>query len=244
LHKSPSPGVAGRYAARAGMVFPTHAHRDWEFVYYTRGSVRVSQGDESLIATAGMLVMTPPGTPHSETAQTDYSNHYLQVVADPRFPWPTMVRDDAAGNMSRVLESLTEEDPTEEVMRGLLFQQLNILIERAGPAGTPASPRRQLVLRAERRFRDRVSEPFTLAALAGELGVSTSTLRSAFAEERGMSPRDRFMELRMQHVLARLRTSTLTLDNLAMLTGFSSASHLSRAVRQATGRSPREIRRV
>lgn len=244
MQKSPAPGSSGRYVAREGAVFPTHAHRDWEFVYYTRGSVHVRQGDESLLATAGMLVMTPPGTPHSEVAETDYSNHYLQVIADPRFPWPMMVRDDAAGNMARVLESLGEEDPAEDVMRSLLFQQLTILIARAGHIGAPSSPRRQLVLRAERRFRDRMSEPFTLAALARELGVSTSTLRSAFVQERGMPPRDRFIELRMQHVLARLRTSTLTLDNLAMLSGFSSASHLSRAVRVATGRSPREIRRV
>jgi len=224
------------------MVFPTHAHRDWEFVYYTRGSVLVRQGDESLNASAGTLVMTPPGIPHSETAETDYSNHYLQVIADQRYPWPTMIRDDAAGSIARTLDSLTDEDPAEEEMRSLLFRQLIILIQRASRAAAIPTPQRQLVLRAERRFRDRVSEPFTLDALALDLGVSASTLRSAFVKERGMPPRDRFIEMRMQHVLGRLRSSTLTLDHLAMLTGFSSASHLSRAVRSATGRSPREIR--
>jgi len=47
----------------------------------------------------------------------------------------------------------------------------------------------------------------------------------------------------MQRVLAYLQTSDLTLEHIASLTGFSSASHLSRAVRAETGSSPGRLRR-
>lgn len=243
LHKSPNPGLAGRYSARAGTVFPPHEHREWEFVFYTRGSARVQQASDAIHATAGILVMTPPGVTHTEIAETDYSNVHLQVFAPADERWPVWVRDDAAGGMARVFELLADEAPSEHAMRALLFDQLEILIERASAAGATTSPQRALVLRAERRLRSRIADPFTLASLAGELGVASSTLRQAFARERGVSPRDRFIEIRMQHALARLRTSTLTLEHIAMITGFSSASHLSRAIKQATGRTPRELRR-
>lgn len=240
---SPTPGGAGRYSASAGAVFPSHAHREWEFVFYTRGSAVVRQGGEDIPVTAGTLVTTGPGVTHRETAIAGYSNIYLQVFADPGATFPTVVRDDAAGGMARVLESLVDEDPAEVRMRALLLAQLELLISRLSAAPATSNPQRELVVRAERRLRDRLSKPFPLSALAAELGAAPSTLRAAFVRERGMPPRDRFQEIRMQQALAQLRGSTLTLEHIARITGFSSASHLSRSVQSATGRSPRDIRR-
>ena len=59
-----------------------------------------------------------------------------------------------------------------------------------------------------------------------------------------MPPRAHLAALRLRFALGQLRTSTLTLESVARLAGYSSASHLSRHVRSATGVSPGELRRV
>ena len=241
MHESPIAGGAGRYRAEHDSVFPPHVHRDWEFVYYTRGRAVVSQAGSEIHAMAGTLITTPPGVPHHEYAETAYANIYLQVFADASTPWPTVVHDDPAGGIGRVFESLIHEDSSATEMRGLLFNQLVILIDRASSAPFRSGPT-NLVLAAERRMRDGISERLSLSELARDLGVAPSTLRLAFLHERDMPPRERYAEIRMQLVLAHLRRSTMTVEHIAHVTGFASASHLSRTVKQATGLSPRELR--
>lgn len=239
---SPILGGHGRHSGAQGSRFPPHEHQDWEFVFYTSGNVVVRQGDGDIPASAGTLLTTPPHTSHSEFGITPYSNIYLQVFSDPDTPWPLVVHDDASGSMARVLETLADEDPSEMRMRTLLFEQLELLMERSSSRRALSNPALQLVLRAERRLRDRLTDPFTLAALANELRVAPSTLRLAFLRERKMPPRERFAEIRMQQALSQIRNSTMTLEHIAHVTGFSSASHLSHSVKNATGRSPKDIR--
>jgi len=238
-----SPGIAGRHSARRGFDFPLHEHTEWEFVFYTRGRVSIHQGDEVFEAAAGDLVLTPPGTPHSEHAITDYANIFMQVFAPAEMPWSTVVPDDRSGALGRVMEQILIEDLAELKMRGLLMEQLELLLNRFMLRNNETSSRWRLVVEAERRLRDRFAEPFSLAELARDLDVSPSYLRAAFLDVRGRSARDYFGEVRLQRVLAYLRTSTLTLEHIASLTGFSSASHLSRVVRAETGSTPGRLRR-
>ncbi|GAA1572807.1 hypothetical protein GCM10009804_31680 [Kribbella hippodromi] len=50
------------------------------------------------------------------------------------------------------------------------------------------------------------------------------------------------LDVRLRHALAHIRNSTLPLQAIASLTGYNSASHLSRHIKAATGTAPGALR--
>jgi transcriptional regulator GlxA family with amidase domain len=67
-------------------------------------------------------------------------------------------------------------------------------------------------------------------------------LRAYFARLRGCSPLAYVQKVRLQHAWMFLTTSDITLDRIAELSGYDSASHLSRHVKRACGKSPGSLR--
>ncbi|QAY70252.1 helix-turn-helix domain-containing protein [Xylanimonas protaetiae] len=80
--------------------------------------------------------------------------------------------------------------------------------------------------------------------VARRLGLSRRTLQRLF-EADGRSVTQHIHDLRTQHAVARLRDPLLShapLEDIAALTGFGSAVGLRRAVVEATGQTPSELR--
>jgi transcriptional regulator GlxA family with amidase domain len=50
-------------------------------------------------------------------------------------------------------------------------------------------------------------------------------------------------EIRVRHALNLLRTSDITIEAVALQCGYDSASHLSRHIKRATGKTPGSLRR-
>lgn len=222
-----------------------HEHASWELVYYHEGRVRCPIGGESYDASAGTLLATPPGTPHAEIAVTGYANTFLAVDAPARHGWPRVAFDDHDRSLGRIVASLHEEAnggaPERDRMVGLLLGELDLLLRRAFPAAGPSAGER-LVAEAERLLELRHGEGVRIADVAREVGASPSFLRAQFLAVRGRTPRASLQSVRLRHALAHLRNSTLTLEAVARLAGYASASHLSRHVRAATGMSPGAVR--
>lgn len=83
-----------------------------------------------------------------------------------------------------------------------------------------------------------------VSTLATELGLLPRTLQRLFAgETRGVA--EEIMAVRLEHALELLRDPRLVgvpLETIAAQCGFSSAARMRRAIRAATGNSPREYR--
>jgi AraC-like DNA-binding protein len=254
LHESPGIRTgrrlklvgAGAYAAPQGCDFPPHQHTVWEVVYYREGNIRCPVGEAVYIGQPGTILSTPPGTVHAEIARTAYANFYIQIAAPPETPWPVLAYDDGAGTLGALCASLVRESREQaedrETLLSLLLAQLDIYLRRrTGQTEIPEGER--IVHQAERLIEERHTEPVRLTEIARTVGVSPSTLRACFAAHRGSSPRDFLRATRARRALALLRTSDLTLDAIARLTGYDSASHLSRHIRQVTGVAPGALRR-
>jgi len=99
-----------------------------------------------------------------------------------------------------------------------------------------------MVRAVEQWFEEAYSSPISIAGAARRVGVSPSSLRHYFAEQRGLSPQEALQQVRLRHALTLLRTSDLGLASIAERCGFHSASHLSRRVKAATGSSPGRLR--
>lgn len=249
LHKTPRLPLqiifAGPYSAPAGKHFTPHQHTSWEAVYYRSGRIPCLVGNEQFESQPGMLLLTPPYVVHAEYASTAYSNFFIAINAPTRHPWPRMLLDDERrtfGNLCAVIvDEWTNQGYDREEMLSLLVNQLDILLLR-----TQAQPRHSeamhIVREAERLMAEHFTSPLTIMSIARELGVSTSYLRAQFVLLRGHPPLAHLHTIRLQQALLLLRNSDASLEVIARVCGYDSASHLSRYVKRATGKSPGSLR--
>ena len=254
LHKSPDrphwPGPlrivgAGAYAATKGKDFPAHHHATWELVYYREGHIECPIGNEMYRSRPGTLLATPPMTTHAELATTPYSNFYITIDAPADVAWPRVHYDDADGLLGALCAATVREwlgaARDREQMLCLMGRQIDLLLRRAGDE-RQQSHRQRLVAQAKRIIEERYASPITARDLARTVGCSESSLRAHFTGECGQSPMAYLRTVRQKHALSLLRHSTLTLESIAALCGYDSASHLSRNVKQITGVRPGMLR--
>ncbi|MFF0458579.1 helix-turn-helix transcriptional regulator [Nocardia africana] len=126
-------------------------------------------------------------------------------------------------------------------MSDLLTAELDLMLRRIATEPEPSAAE-LLVTKAERFIEHLANGPLRIADVARHVGASPSHLRSQFVAIRGITPVAYAQTVRLRTALGYLRNSTLTLDAVAALSGYHSASHLSRHIRAATGMSPGAVR--
>jgi len=78
--------------------------------------------------------------------------------------------------------------------------------------------------------------------LARRAGISIALLRDLCRRGRGESPTEMIWRLKVEHAIQLIRSTGLTLGEIAAQCGYANPFHLSRSVKKATGRSPRALR--
>lgn len=114
--------------------------------------------------------------------------------------------------------------------------------ERAGRARAVSHGRRKLADRAKLVLASDPARRWTLAQVAGDVGVSPVYLTQVFAQTEGMPLYRYQLRLRLARALD-LLASYDDLTALALDLGFSSHSHFTAAFRQLYGQSPADFRR-
>ena len=79
--------------------------------------------------------------------------------------------------------------------------------------------------------------------LAQRVGISVTQLRSLCRNSGRESPTDMIWRLKAEHAIQMIRSTGLTLGEIADSCGYANPFHLSRSVKQYTGNSPRQLRR-
>ena len=196
----------------------------------------------------GMILVMPAGTIHADRALSAYSQYYLLIqtaAGAPQPPKPITFADDHNLAFEKVISMLEREwsgrSPQREQMVGLLLKALEILCGRLKDDPEP-SLAESLVQRAERMLEERFAQTPNISEVALELNVSASSLRSHFARLRPYSPKEYLQRMRLNRVLEMIRSSSLSLEEIAALTGYDSASHMARHVKLATGLTPGQFR--
>lgn len=109
-----------------------------------------------------------------------------------------------------------------------------------GPPGTPA---RLDMPRLDRFIEAHLAGPLSVIDLAREACLSEAHFRHCFRHQTGLSPWQYVRRRRLETARGLLDDSRLSLVEIAVLTGFSSQSALSRACREAYGQPPSRLRR-
>lgn len=80
--------------------------------------------------------------------------------------------------------------------------------------------------------------------LARRVGISASRLRTLCHEARSESPSAMIWRLKVEHAIQLIRSTGLTLGEIAEDCGYANPFHLSRSVHRHTGHSPRQLRQI
>jgi AraC family ethanolamine operon transcriptional activator len=114
-------------------------------------------------------------------------------------------------------------------------------------AGAPARlPRRELVARITMFLRDHLSDPVTVADLSRMAGVSERTLRAAFHDVVGVSPKRYALMQRLEaahQALQHADPQTTTVTDVAMTFGFFELGRFAGRYRHTFGEVPSQTLR-
>jgi transcriptional regulator GlxA family with amidase domain len=111
------------------------------------------------------------------------------------------------------------------------------LAERYGVAHPP-------LLRALAHMEARIEEPAGRAAIAQVAGVSVRQLERLFAGQLGTTLGRAYLAMRLDQAAHLVRSTPLSLAEVAAATGFASTAHFSRAFRARHGQPPLALRRT
>lgn len=89
-----------------------------------------------------------------------------------------------------------------------------------------------------------LTEDWTLASIAREVGMSRSRFADAFQTMLGCTPMGYLSDLRLQKAMTMLADTTEPIQSVAAHVGYQSPAAFSRAFSNRYGRSPREARRA
>lgn len=87
-----------------------------------------------------------------------------------------------------------------------------------------------------------VQESWTLDEVAAKLGLSSRHLRTRFEAATGVSLSEYRSEYQLNHAIALMQNSEMSLGEIAEISGFNSQSAFNRFVKNKTGQTPRALR--
>ena len=91
---------------------------------------------------------------------------------------------------------------------------------------------------------DNIEAPLSQTQLAREIGLSTRQLERLFLKYLNCTPSRYYLEMRLNRARALLQQTCMSVTNVALATGFVSASHFSKSYRLHFGHAPRETKRL
>lgn len=235
---------AGVYRAKKGHDYPQHQHSSHELIVYLSGAAHVTIVSDVVEAYPGMVLIIPPKAVHADKAIADYSQYYLRIIM-PQGVVAPLAFDDVGRAVTSLAEQLVREYQGERAyktrMIALLLEQLELTLLRQQVSNIP-SKAEMLVNDIEHYLDEHYAQPLQIQEVLRALPASPSAIRGYFAALRGYSPKQYLDQVRLRRVFELLRETNLNLEDIAQLTGFDSASHLSRRVKQATGYAPGHFR--
>lgn len=101
-----------------------------------------------------------------------------------------------------------------------------------------------LVKQAQHMIKEYYSQGITLEEIARKLHVSEEYLSAQFKKETGVPFRDTIRDVRMKRVKELLLHSSLKLNQIADMVGYSDPKYMSKVFKEETGMLPAEFRKI
>lgn len=231
-----------------GLRMDKHSHDEWRFCLALRGSYTDTWRRGSRTREPQQLSLHPAGEVHMSVFHTPASCFHIEFSREWRqrllgkagiAPEP---QEFLAGRVPMLAGQLYQEFLHSDECSPLVVEGLACeLIGWSSRESLRNARRAPWLVAARDLVHDRFSEPLTLSAIAGAVGVHPVHLARQFKREFGWTVGEYVRRLRIDFVCRQLASET-TLSELALQAGFADQSHLSRVFKRLTGRTPRQLR--
>ena len=256
LHEAGEQWAADHYG------IGVHEHPGVELYLQVHGTTHWDADSTLHRLAPGQLLVVPPRTRHAPAGRPSARHHFLYAGVDLpvvlarrgalaaawSLPAPRCVT--AHPGLEPALRTLVREVAADGPLReeGLAGAVDLVVLEAAralcgAPAGGSLLEGHACVQAARRLIEDDPSRPWTLSALAAEVGLSPTYLAERFTREVGQPPHQYLVEHRLERARGLLRSSDLPITTIALEVGFGSSQHFARVFRRSTGRTPGTYRR-
>jgi AraC-like DNA-binding protein len=243
------PSLREVYHARFDHWYPMHTHDDWTVLLVDDGAVEFGIDRHDHLATAAGVTLLPPGVPHdghSAVAGRSYRKRVLYLEPDwlpataqgPATDDPTLTGPEPLTAVRRIHTALREPGDLLAAEHWLLTLRDHTLDRLGTPAHTAPDP--PLTRRLRALLDDRLTESFTIAEAAAQLGAHPSHLTRAFSRAFGLPPHQYVVGRRVD-LARRLLVDGHRPAQAAAAAGFHDQAHLTRHFRRVLGVTPASI---
>ena len=91
-------------------------------------------------------------------------------------------------------------------------------------------------------MREGIKTSLSIQEIAERLGISYSTFRKQFKNYTGLSPARYFQDLKLQRAKELLRTTSLSIKEIAYSLNFESPDYFSTQIKKKMGKKPSDFR--
>ncbi len=247
-----------------------HADRVADFhvmIFVTEGCIYVTEDDTDYAVSAGELLFLKSGVRHYGKTQIPrgtkwYYAHFIcpqteqpQFIPDsapiPQYtlltsslPLPKYITGLSGSDTERDIAELIRFYHSDAPLRGwTLNSMLFSLLSRLALAELPLPRSATLSDNICAYLHDHMTEPFSADSVSREFYLSYKHLAAVFKKEKGITMQQYHTSLRMSEARRLLRSTLLTIGEVASRVGYQDMLYFSRCFRNNTGYSPTEYRK-
>lgn len=244
----------------AGQRLTMHQHTMWEWYLQLEGQSSWRSAQGKVLLTPGDLLVVPPGCDHGmdEPTQQEHRFLYFGLHMERYFQdlpglsqyfspsiW-TVVKQ--AGRMQLPIRQLFDQLRRQDALRPLMMRSALMVVLGEGfrlfaPSVVQSvSPKDAVMATVLKELHRSPQAEWSMEKLAERAGFSRSRFCQRFSSEFGISAHRYLLRLRLDLAAKLLSDPAMNVAEAAKRSGFSSASHLARALRQHSGQKPSELR--
>ncbi len=268
--RDPELPLAILYSTHRGQM-PAHAHDFYELVYVRRGRGIHHIDNRSYPIIAGDFYLMRPNDSHRYDVDRDTLEIINLIFIPELFPavdWQQLrtlpgvasffssgistghkislqpPHDHAIESLcARIRSEIEHRSSGYRLLCRSLLSELLITVERAAADGDPdlhAGP----IATAVAYLHANPEDPLSMADVATECGLTANYLGERFKAELGVSIGEYLNRLRVDRARELLAGSERSVTDIALSTGFDSASYFGKVFLRLTGHTPRNYRRL
>lgn len=239
----------------------THGHQHFMLTMVTRGQGVQSLNGKEIPFAENHLFLLSPADFHHNTVSDGHTFDYYRLcfsyellearlsglIPLDSLPLHLVLEENSAQLARQLLGQLSEESENGQDRTGhkeylqSLVEQLLILILRQIPPSSVSQPGNP-INRALGYLHAHFHESISVSDAAAVAGYTPNYFNACFREQVGMPFGEYLRQMRLNYAENLLRSSAISVSEIAFEAGFGSLSHFSRSFRKKHGCSPLEYR--